>query len=216
MGRPLALLLAAAFGSTLAATATAGQRRPLHRVTIFGDSVAAALGWDSTAKDVLARGDRLRLDLTPCRRLTTPGCFSPPPPSVLKDVRRLGRRLGPTVVVLVGYDDDPHVYAAGIDQVLRAMRRRDVRHVVWLTLTPVNKQYRLINQVIHVASARFPWMEALNWGGYSRNHPSWFASDGIHLTGEGALRFAVYVHRQLQAMKLTGPLPLRRARALPG
>lgn len=176
---------------------------------MFSDSVAAALNWDSTARKVLERGNRLTLDLTPCGRLTTPGCISPPPPSVLKEVRRLGRRIGPTVVVLIGYNDDPHIYAAGIDKVLKAMHKRGVKHVLWLTLTPVYKQYALINQTIHITSNRFPWMKALNWGSYSRKHTSWFASDGIHLSGEGAVQFAVYVHRALKRMKLTGPLSLR-------
>jgi len=33
----------------------------------------------------------------------------------------------------------------------------------------VNKQYRLINEVIHGASARYDWMTVLDWNSYSRN-----------------------------------------------
>jgi len=100
------------------------EKRPLQRVTILRDSVAAAFNWDSTARLVLARGDRLTLDLLPCGRLVQPGCITPAPPSVLKKVELLGRRIGPTAVVLVGYNDDPHVYAAGIGRVVKAMQRR--------------------------------------------------------------------------------------------
>jgi hypothetical protein len=88
--------------------ATAVKEQPLHHVTIFGDSVAAAFNWDPTARVVLARGNRLTLDL-------------------------LGRKIGPTAVVLVGYNDEPHVHAAGIGRVLTAMQRRGVKHVLWLT-----------------------------------------------------------------------------------
>jgi hypothetical protein len=192
----------------LASGASAGKKRPLQHVTIFGDSVAAAFTWDPTARKVLAQGDRLTLKLSPCGRLTTPGCLvDHPPPSVLKEVELLGRRIGPTAVVLVGYNDNPHVYASGIGRVLKAMHRRGVTHVIWLTLRAVNKQYRLINEVIDGASARFPWMTVLDWNSYSRNHASWFASDRIHLSADGAVQLAVFVHRALKQLGLTGRLP---------
>jgi len=188
----------------LVSAASAAKQAPLQHVTIFGDSVAAAFTWDPTAKTVLARGNRLTFDLSPCGRLTLPGCVSPPPPSVLKEVELLGRKIGPTAVVLVGYNDDPHVYAAGIGRVLHAMHRRGVTHVLWLTLRAVNKQYRLINEVIHGASGRCRWMTVLNWNGYARNHPVWFATDGIHLSALGGVQLAIFIHRSLKQMGLTG------------
>jgi hypothetical protein len=197
----VALCCAAASG------ATAAKKRPLQHVTIFGDSVAAAFTWDPTARLVLARGDRLTLDLSPCGRLTQPGCDTPPPPSVLKEVELLGHRIGPTAVVLVGYNDDAHVYAAGIGQVLKAMQRRGVEHVIWLTLRAVNEQYRLINEVIHGASARYRWLTLLDWNAYSRNRPAWFATDNVHLSALGAVQLAIFIHRGLRQLGLTGPPP---------
>lgn len=211
MRRLLVLLIVAGTAGALVATAAAKHHaRPLQHVTIFGDSVAAALDWDPTAKKVLEQGNRLTLELSPCGRLTLPGCISPPPPSVLKEVRALGRKIGPTAIVLVGYNDNPHVYAAGIDGVLRAMHRRGVQRVLWLTLRAVYKQYALVNEVIHGASARFPWMTVLDWNGYSHGHASWFASDGVHFTDEGAVQFAIYLHRELKSLHLTGPAPRRQ------
>jgi len=207
VGRLLVASLAVVLCCAVAPGASAAKKRPLQHVTIFGDSVAAAFNWDPTARQVLAQGDRLTFDLSPCGRLTQPGCITPPPPSVLKEVELLGRRIGPTAVVLVGYNDDPHVYAAGIGKVLRAMQRRGVKHALWLTLRAVNKQYQLINEVIHGASARFRWMTVLDWNSYSRNHPSWFASDRIHLSAAGAVQLAIYLHRWLRWMGLTGPSP---------
>jgi hypothetical protein len=207
VGRLVASSVVVALCCALASTAFASKRRPLQHVTIFGDSVAAAFNWDPTARQVLAQGDRLTFDLSPCGRLVQPGCITPPPPSVLKEIELLGRRIGPNVVVLVGYNDDPHIYAAGIDRVLRAMHRRGVKHALWLTLRAVNKQYRLINEVIHGASGRFSWLTVLDWNGYSRNHSSWFASDSIHLSAAGAVQLAVFVHRGLKGLGLTGRLP---------
>jgi hypothetical protein len=206
VGRVLVSSLAVAVCCSLASGAAAAKKRPLQHVTIFGDSVAAAFSWDPTARSVLEQGDRLTFNLSPCGRLTQPGCISPPPPSVLKEVRLLDRRIGPTAVVLVGYNDDPHVYRAGIDKVLKAMHRRGVEHVLWLTLRAVNKQYLLVNQVIHGASARFRWMTVLDWNSYSRSHSSWFATDGIHLSAAGGVQLAIFIHRELKQLGLTGRL----------
>jgi len=206
VGRVVVSLSAVIVACVLAASAGAQKRAPLQHVTIFGDSVAAALSWDPTAKDVLARSNRLTLELAPCGRLWTTGCFSPPPPSVLQEVHTLGRRIGPTAIVLVGYNDDPHTYAAGIGKVLHAMRGRGVKQALWLTLRPVYKQYRITNEVIRGAARKFPWVKVVDWGSYSWSHPSWFGSDGIHFNGSGAVAFAEYLHRTLKEYGLTGPV----------
>ena len=208
MSRLLVPSLAVAVCCATVSAASAAGKAPLQHVTIFGDSVAAAFMWEPTARSVLTQGDRVSFDLSPCGRLTQPGCVTPPPPSVFKKVELLGRRIGPNVVVLVGYNDDPHVYRAGIDKVLRAMQRRGAKHVLWLTLRAVNKQYLLINEVIHGASARWRGlMSVLDWNSYSRNRLAWFATDGIHLSALGGVQLAIYIHRTLKRLGLTGPPP---------
>ncbi len=190
------------------ATAVAHKRPPLQHVTIFGDSSASALNWDTTALDVIKQGNRLTLELQPCGRLSTPGCLvNQRVPSVLTEVRTLGRRIGPTVIVLVGYNDDPHVYASGINTVLRAMHKRGVKQVLWLTLrTEAHpSQYLTTNSVIRGAAHRFPFVTVVNWAAYSGPHPEWF-TDGIHFTGAGAVQFATYLHRTLKSYGLTGPV----------
>jgi len=205
--RLVVLLSALAVACLLSASAAATRRPPLQHVTIFGDSSASALKWDATALEQITKANRVTLELQGCGRLATPGCFSPPPPSVLSEVRTLGRRIGPTAIVLVGYNDDPHVYASGINTVLRAMHKRGVTHVFWLTLCVNNKghdQYAATNSVIRSASHHWPFMTVVNWAAYSRPHPEWF-TDGIHFTGTGAVQFAIYLHRTLKSYGLTGP-----------
>jgi hypothetical protein len=212
VGRPIAWLLAAVLCCALAAgagSALAGKHRPYQRVTIFSDSVGAALNWDSTAHRIVEEGNRVLFELHPCGRLVQPGCISPAPPSVLAVVRQLGTRIGPNVVVFIGYNDNPATYRAGIPDVLSAMRKRGVQHVLWLTLQPVYAQYRDINGAIADASRRYQgFMTMLAWGAYSHDHPSWFSPDGIHMTGIGASAFATYLHDKLKALGLTGPKPL--------
>lgn len=177
----------------------------MQRVTIFGDSVAAALDWDSTAKAVVEEGDRVTFDLAPCRRLWTPGCLSPPPPSMLQDVETMKRRIGPNVVALVGYNDDPGVFAEGLGRTLKTMRRFGVQHVLWLTLREVYPVYAQTNAAIRAAAKKRPWMKVIDWNAYSRDHATWFASDGIHLSALGAVQFALFLHQTLKSYGLTGP-----------
>jgi len=207
VGRSPALLGAAALCCALAATAVAAGKRSLQHVTIFSDSSGAALGWDSTAKQIVEHGNRVLLELHPCGRLTQPGCLTKkPPPSVLATVRSLGRRLGPNVVVFVGYNDDPATYRHGLPIVLKAMWRRGVQHFLWFTLHAVNKQYVDINHAIFAEAKKWgPTMTVLDWNHYSAPHASWYASDGIHMSGTGAIAFATYLHRSLKKLGLTGP-----------
>jgi hypothetical protein len=207
--RALLLVAVVALCCGLTATAVAGKKRPLQHVTIFSDSVGASLNWDSTAKRIVEHGDHVLLELHPCGRLVQPGCLTTdPPPSVLTTVRTLGRKVGPNVVVFVGYNDDPATYRNGIPVVMKAMRNHGVKHVLWLTLRATSKQYVDTNEAIYAARQRWrPLLTVLDWNHYSASHPSWFATDGIHLSGAGAIGFATYLHRSLKRLGLTGPQP---------
>lgn len=205
MIRPLALLGAVVVCCTLAASAVAGEAQVDQHVTIFSDSSGASLAWDSTARSIVEHGNRVLFELHPCGRLVQPGCISPPPPSVLSVARELGHKLGPTVIVFVGYNDDSATYRNGMPSVLRAMRNHGVKHVVWLTLRALAKQYSDINEAIYAAAKKWPIMTVLDWNHYSAPHTSWFSGDGIHMTGTGAIAYATYLHRSLKKLGLTGP-----------
>jgi hypothetical protein len=205
--RSPALLAAVALSSAVAATAAAGKQQPLQHVTIFSDSSGAALNWDSGAKRIVESGDRVLLELHPCGRLIQPGCLAnDPPPSVLATVRKLGRGVGPNVVIFVGYNDDPATYRRGLPVVLKALWKRGVHHVLWFTLHAVTRQYVDINHAIYAEEQKWrPTMTVLDWNHYSASHPSWYAADGIHLSGTGATAFATFLHRSLERLGLTGP-----------
>jgi hypothetical protein len=207
VGRLLVPSLVVALCCAPVSGAAAAKRRPQQHLTIFSDSVGAALNWDSTAKRIVEHGNHVLFELHPCGRLVQVGCITPPPPSVLGTVRALGRRIGPTVVVFVGYNDSPLLYRNGLPVVLKAMRKRGVKHAIWLTLRAVNKQYADINEAIYAARQKWrPMMTVLDWNHYSSTHGSWYASDGIHLSGAGAVGFATYLHRSLKRLHLTGPV----------
>jgi hypothetical protein len=89
---------------------------------------------------------------------------------------------------------------------LKALWKRDVHHILWFTLHAVSRQYVDINHAIYAEQQKWrPTMTVLDWNHYSASHPSWYASDGIHLTGVGATAFGTYLHRSLKRLGLTGP-----------
>src|SRR5881398_633496 len=94
------LLLLGVVAALVAPAGTAAKLRPLPRVTLISDSVAAAIAFDAGAKAILAHGVDLFLEPGQARRLggaTPEGGIAPP--TVVELVPSLGRRLGPTVIV---------------------------------------------------------------------------------------------------------------------
>lgn len=208
---PSALLLAALAAAVLVlAAASAGAARArLQHVTIVGDSVAASMNFEPTAEGVLTAHNDVDFELASCRRLATESCWVPgmsPPPTALQTLARLGRAVGPTVVVDVGYNDGSNEYAAGMARVLGVLQGNGVRHVIWLTLRAAQHDYLAINAEIHAAARTRPWLTVADWNQYSRSHPEWFQSDGIHLEAAGADALAVFIHRTLARLQLTGPV----------
>src|SRR5205085_7542830 len=102
--------------------APASAARP--HVTLITDSVAGSLAWAGGAEQTFAQGLDVRLELHSCSRLVGPGCPADAgvPPSTLETIRGLGRSIGPSVVIGVGYNDAPEEYRPGIETVLRALR----------------------------------------------------------------------------------------------
>ncbi len=163
------------------------------RVTVFGDSVQASFGYSPQARSILGHGLRLQMQAAVCRKLVSAGCFRGTPPSVRSVAQQMGSDLGPVVVVHVGYND----WAASYDApaLMRTFRQAGVRAVVWVLLRERQSSYRQINARIR-ATARlsgrngYPLVRLADWDAVSRGHGGWFASDGIHLNGSGAVGLA--------------------------
>lgn len=171
----------------------AASASPPPRVTVFGDSVQASFGYSPQATSILGHGLRLQMQAAVCRKLVAAGCFRGNPASVRAVAQQMGSRLGPVVVVHVGYND----WAASYDApgLMRTFRQAGVRAVVWVLLRERQSSYRQINARIR-ATARlsgrngYPLVRLADWDAVSRGHGGWFASDGIHLNGSGAVGLA--------------------------
>ena len=169
-----------------------GAEEAQPRVTMFGDSVASSLDYVPEARQYLAQGLDLRLELAPCRKLVPPGCpyQGARPPSVLDLVQASSpQQLGDVVIVDVGYNDPANNYDTDMPQVVEALLARDVGHVIWVTMREQDEDYRTINRIIRAQAQRWPQVEVADWDAASRGQ-DWFQADGLHLNAAGALGLA--------------------------
>jgi hypothetical protein len=207
----LAVALAAVVGVALAAAATPGRAAATRpHVTLFGDSVADAIEFTPDARDVLGYGIDLDLQLAPCRRLAQDSCpyNGSRPPTVIDLVRSIGSRIGPTVIVAVGYNDFEAAYPDNIENVLAAFRGAGVTKVLWVTLRAERHSYLTMNDAIRDAAARHPELTIVDWNLYSRSHPDWFQSDGLHLNPTGSVAMATLFHKALVAAGVAPERPI--------
>jgi hypothetical protein len=191
IGALLALLVGSAGGATTDAR--------LQHVTLIGDSVADAIPGDQAAAAMVRRGVDMDLEIAPCRRVDQPSCWvdGVQPQNVVQLANTMGQKLGPNVVVSVGYNDFEELYAGNIETALAAFKADGVRRVWWLTLRAAHHPYINMNADIVTAAQNHPELRVIDWNVYSRSHPDWFQSDGLHLYGNGAEAMATLIHNRL-------------------
>lgn len=197
----LALTLTGCFARSEVAVSYAGTRsEPV--VTVIGDSVADSMEHNPAALTRLNRDFTLNLQTQGCRRLATQSCTivgePAPPANVVTLAKRLGHRLGNTVVVATGYNDDPYRFNRDLDKVMRTLDAEGVERVVWLTLREAKSAYVVSNADIEAGSRKWPTLTVADWNSYSAARPDWFEADGIHLTLPGSTALAVFIQRTLR------------------
>ena len=166
------------------------------RVTVIGDSVAASFNYVASARRYLGKDLDLHSDAVVCRRLVATSCsFQGSTPSTALDVVTAeGHRLGPVVVINVGYNDWVAVY--DVDRVMRALKAAGVHTVIWVTLKEVGSYASIYTQTnARIRSADKRWRNSMvvaDWNAFSRGKP-WFGEDGLHLSADGAMRLARFL-----------------------
>lgn len=204
-----ARMAAVAVLGCLAFVASAGARTTANvpHVTLIGDSVADAIVETSTAAAEARREVSLDLQVAPCRRVNGDSCpyNGTRPLNVIDLVHQLGPELAPNVVVAVGYNDHEDTYAQDIEDAVNALEGAGARRIFWLTLRAARHPYLTMNDGIRALATRHPDVTVIDWNLYSRSHPEWFQSDGIHLNGAGAEAMATLVHTSLTKAGVAPP-----------
>jgi uncharacterized protein YodC (DUF2158 family) len=214
----LAWLLAvagAAFGVAASLPESARSTPSEPHVTVIADSVLTAVLWNAAPLAVLGDGFDLRMAVGVCRRLTGVSCpYEGGTVETLVDlVARLGPALGPTVVVEVGYSDDPATFAVSVEQSIGALLAAGVTRILWVNMNEWQPQYVGMNATLVVVAQGHPEMTVVDWNAYARYHYSWFQSDGVHLVYEGAMAIATLLHREV--LKALAPPLLVTTERLP-
>jgi hypothetical protein len=205
-----------------------GQLAPpgAPRVTVIGDSTAAALRWYDEANnhtvryDVMGDSYDVLWSIESCRRLVAPSCLGRTDPgdglrwspvSVLPLMQgSLHGRLGEAVVIMAGYDDTS--ITSAIDQIMAEAKAQSVSKVFWLnyrvsTGYAYSQYYAGHNAALAAAQVRYPNLVIVDWNGYSHSQPAavqsdWFASDEIHITSSGAIALAQYLKDQVDGQHI--------------
>jgi hypothetical protein len=203
--RRLTVLAAVLVAGALLAGSASGGATVRPRVTLFGDSVAAALSYKGKARTMLSKGLDLRIEAKVCRRLVENGCpyNGDRPASVLSLVEKPAAALGSVVVIDVGYNDDPSGYGDDIDRVMQALTRQGVSTVIWVTMQEKRQLYRTTNAAIRAAARRWPQILVADWTAASQARSSWFVGDGLHLSSAGALGLALFLRPLVLASSCT-------------
>src|SRR3954451_25333869 len=193
------VLVTLAIVLAIGAAVAHGATRQEQHVTLIGDSVADAIPGDDRAVTILRQGIDLDLEVAPCRRVDQESCpnGNVRPPNVVELAKAMGPKLGPNVVVSVGYNDFEDQYAQNIENALAAFKDAGVKHVWWLTLRAAHHPYINMNDDIENAAQHHPELSVIDWNVYSRSHPDWFQADGLHLLEPGAEAMAQLIHKTL-------------------
>lgn len=180
---------------------------PLPHVTVFGDSIAEAIVDDDAARAILTKGLDVDFEVAPCRRIAQDSCpyNGVRPPTVLDVVKTLGSKIGPTVIVTLGYNEFEDQYAHNIDVALDAFKAAGVTKVLWLTLRAARHPYVNMNDMLVASAATHPSLIVVDWNLYSRSHPDWFQDDGLHLLDGGSKGMATLLRTTLAQIGIGAP-----------
>lgn len=207
MRRSLLPSLLAALALVVAPGAAAAE----PRVTVISDSILTQVLWHPDNLAILDQGVDLDMQVAVCRRLAGTSCaFDGVPPPTLFDLLPTLPDLGATVVVEMGYNDDPAGFRANVEETIARLTARGVTRIIWPTLHVSRSEFTAMNQVLVEAMIAHPQLELVDWDGYARGHGEWFQTDDLHLTPAGGAGIATLLHRAL-----TEPLALARQVRLP-
>jgi len=173
-------------------------------VFLLGDSVMAGLGLSATAKNVLRGYAPFVLEAKECRRMNGPSCAlngNPAPSPGIAVLQGLARRLGDTVVIMVGYNET--IGPGTIDRVMKIVGKG--RRVLWLTYRNGGGQsFGASNGNLVAGARRWSNLRIADWNAFSAGRSGWFV-DGLHLTGAGAPELARFIVSQLRQLDTALP-----------
>ncbi len=197
-----------------ASSATPGTP-PVPDVTVIADSVMTAVTWHSNARAVMQKGLQVDWEVAVCRTLTGTSCpfDGERPPTLVQVVESDGESLGKTVVVECGYNDPEGTFAQDVESSIDALLEAGATKILWVNLHEAAPQFTAMNKVLTLVAAEHPQVSLLDWNTYADGHNDWFQTDLIHLTTNGGVGLATFIHAAV--WKALAPPLVAVARPLP-
>jgi hypothetical protein len=211
--RVLSAVLVLALGAPVAMVAmpTKPASAALPPISAIGDSTL--LGMTSSSRAVVNASYAMNYQAASCRRLIIISCRGRGviPPNTIDVMRAQAGRLGDAVVIMAGYDDWFN-FDVAVDTIVAEARRQGVASIVWMTYRSqgpyvgvggaFSATYRQFNAILAQKAQQYPDLVVADWDGYTVGRPSWFSSDGIHLSAAGAMGLAGFLKATLDGIGL--------------
>src|SRR3954468_1678647 len=156
--------------ATVAASASERAAPAPPKVTIPGDSVLTAVEWNEAPLATLQHGFDTDMDIAVCRRIVAPSCpyEGGRVPTLMDVINAMGVRLGPTVLVEVGYNDELATFSQDVDGAVQAMLHAGVQHILWANFPATSDQWVDMDQALGEVAAHYGQMTIVDWNGFSR------------------------------------------------
>ncbi len=186
-------------GLAVIASAGGATAPPTPHVTVIGDSVLTPVESNKQPRSILKRGFDIDMEIGICRRLTGVSCpfRDVEVPTLVDVVSKLGPAIGTTVLIEVGYNDPPATFEQSVEEAIAAVVGAGARHILWVNLRESQQQYISMNQVLRAAAQRHSEVTIIDWNAYSHDHSSWLQDDGVHVSYDGAVGMATFLHAAL-------------------
>jgi hypothetical protein len=197
------------FAGVAALTLTAGASSNAPHVTVIGDSVLTAVEWNDAPLASLQKGFDVYLDIGVCRTVAGVSCpfEGKRVPTLMDVIAGMGIRLGPTVLIEVGYNDEPRTFGQDAEQAVQAMLAVGVQRILWVNFPVTSQHWVDMNDALDAVAARHREVTVVDWNGTSHEQWSWFQGDAIHLVYPGAVALADLLNQSLVAAFTPPPPP---------
>ena len=196
------------------------EAAPVGSMLFIGDSVGESIAAEFGAV-VSPAYPSVNFQALSNRCMVGAACVAPDKgqPDALGVVNSLSADSFPSVaIVQLGYNDDPATIAGDVTQVVNAMNARSVRRIVFVNLSTRRGSagYDVANAALAAAAVTYPNVTVLDWNSASAGpeRDRWFRDD-VHLTTTGRAEFALFLRRELDALRDAGTITAGAADVVP-
>lgn len=119
-------------------------------------------------------------------------------------------------IVQLGYNDDPAVFAAELQQMISTLTSKAVQRIIFVNMSTraTSRNYAASNAALQAAAAANPAISVFDWNAATTPQPQWRWFDNtslccwVHLSTSGQAEFALFLRAQLDALRAQNLLPV--------